>query len=60
MKTNNKRPIKETIELFKNYAYNFEREAQRCSEKETAANWRGKAEAYRMAAFEIENNMKMI
>ena len=60
MKTNDKRTIDETIELFKNYAYHFEREAQRCSNKETAANWRGKAEAYRMAAFEIEKNMKMI
>lgn len=60
MKTNNKRTIEETIELFKNYAYHFEREAQRCSDKETAANWEGKAEAYRLAAFEIEKNMKMI
>ena len=39
---NNKRTVNETIELFKNYAYHFEREAQRCSNKETAANWRGK------------------
>lgn len=56
----NKRTVKETIELFKNYAYYFEREVQRCSNKETAANWRGKAEAYRLAAFEMEKNMKMI
>lgn len=54
----NKRTVKETIELFKNYAYHFEMEAHRCSDKETAANWRGKAEAYKMAAFEIERNMK--
>ena len=26
--------------------------------KKIAANWRGKAEAYKMAAFEIERNMK--
>lgn len=54
----NKRTVKETIELFENYAYHFEGEAHRCNDKETAANWRGKAEAYRLAAFEIERNMK--
>ena len=36
----------------------FEREAQRCSNKETAANWREKAEASGTAAFEMKRNMK--
>lgn len=58
MSTDSKRTIQETIELFENYAYLFEGEAHRCSDKETAANWRGKAEAYRLAAFEIERNMR--
>lgn len=36
-----KRTVKETIELFKNYAYHFEMEAHRCSDKETAARESG-------------------
>lgn len=49
-----KRTIQETINYFKQLAFEFEKEAHR--NNDTIA--KGKAEAYTLAAFEIEKNMK--
>lgn len=56
-----KRTKKETIELFRSYAYGFRMDA-RDMEKHCMMNEMqflfGKAEAYENAAFELERNME--
>jgi len=49
-----KRTIQETIEYFKILSYEFEVEAHQNNDPIA----RGKAEAYELAAFELERNMK--
>lgn len=51
---NSKRTKQETIDYFKRLAYEFEKKA--CREDDLIA--KGKSEAYRLAAFEIERNME--
>ena len=51
---NRYRSKEETIKYFKQLAYSFEVEAHR--NKDLIA--KGKAEAYELAAFELEHNMK--
>lgn len=53
-----KRTKEETIELFKQYAYEFECDAARTDDEIKSAAYRAKAEAYEMAAFELERNMQ--
>lgn len=54
------RTKEEMIELFKFYEQDFERQAKQLpdSEIEKKAFYSGKADAYHIAAFELENNMK--
>lgn len=51
---NTKRTVQETIDYFKTLAYEFGKEA--CRNNDLTA--RGKSEAYELAAFELERNMK--
>ena len=53
----NKRSKAETIELFRQYAYDFAVRAHRTESPEEKARLNGKSEAYEMAAFELERNM---
>jgi len=48
------RTKEETIELFKKYAFEYEKEANRNNDPIA----KGKAEAYELAAFELERNME--
>lgn len=52
------RTKEETIELFKLYQYEFERIATHAESDEEKLIAYGKAEAYEIAAFELEQNMK--
>lgn len=51
---NNKRTKEEMIEYFKHLAYEFEKQALETNDPK---HW-GKAEAYELAAFNLERNMK--
>lgn len=53
-----KRTKAETIAYFKELAYHFEVKAHRAENLEEKNRYSGKSEAYKMAAFEIERNMK--
>lgn len=53
-----KRTKQETIELFKTYAFEFEKQAARTDNDEERICARAKAEAYEIAAFELERNME--
>lgn len=51
------RTKKETIEYFKTLSYEFSKQAHREEDPTAKARLSGKAEAYELAAFELENNM---
>ncbi|HDK7195010.1 TPA: hypothetical protein PTV74_003317 [Clostridium botulinum] len=51
---NTKRTKQETINYFKNLAYEFAKEAHRNNDLIA----KGKSEAYEIAAFELERNME--
>ena len=53
---NRYRTIPETAALFEKYAERFEVEAHRAADPQQAAEDRGKADAYRIAAFELLHN----
>ncbi len=60
MESRRYRTIPETIELFKNYSVSFEYDAHRAwrdGNTEQYAADHAKAEAYRIAAFELEHNV---
>lgn len=48
----------ETIEYFKMLSFEFSKQVHRESDVIEKARLNGKAEAYELAAFELENNMK--
>ncbi len=54
-----KRTVEETIKLFKQYAYDYSVQARRCEDNDKLKSefYYGKADAYEMAAFELEHNM---
>lgn len=52
------RTKKETIELFKQYAFDFEVMAVRTDDEKKRIEWYAKSEAYEIAAFELEHNME--
>lgn len=49
----------ETIKLFRIYQYEFERKAERETDEIARAYYTGKAEAYELAAFELEHNTEI-
>ncbi len=53
-----KRTKQETIELFRWYQFEYEKEARRTEDTEKRIFAMGKAQAYENAAFEIEHNME--
>ena len=53
-----KRTKEETIELFRRYQYEYEKEARRTKDKELTIALLAKATAYENAAFEIAHNME--
>ena len=56
-----KRSRAETIELFRQYAYEYQQDARKFEKRgdDDGMIWsRAKAEAYETAAFELERNMK--
>lgn len=55
---NRYRTKKETIELFKQYAYGFGCDAARTDNPEKRIEYLAKADAYEIAAFELEHNME--
>lgn len=48
----------ETIAYFKELAYHFEVKAHRAENPDEKNRYSGKSEAYKIAAFELEHNMK--
>lgn len=52
-----KRTKEETAELFRTYAFEFEKIAARTDDEAERLIATAKAEAYEMAAFELEHNM---
>lgn len=52
------RSRQEMIDYFKLLAFTYGVQAQREEKPEDSALWRGKSEAYRMAAFELERNLE--
>jgi hypothetical protein len=52
------RTISETAALFEKYAAEFETQAHRATDPQQAAESRGKADAYHVAAFELLHNTK--
>lgn len=52
------RTKKETIEYFKQLAYEYEKQSYRNDDPTVQAMSQVKSEAYRLVAFEIENNME--
>ena len=54
----NKRTKQETIDLLKDYAEAYKRDAEREKDLKKCAYYLGKAEAYELAVFEIEKNME--
>ena len=60
METRRYRTIPETIELFKNYSFSFEADALRAlrdGNTEQYAADHARAQAYEIAAFELEHNV---
>lgn len=53
-----KRTKQETIELFKTYEYEYRVLAARTEDERTNIMATAKADAYEMAAFELEHNME--
>lgn len=53
-----RRTKKEMIKYFMELSSNFSTLAHREEDPIKSAIWKGKAEAYELAAFEIEHNMK--
>lgn len=53
-----KRTKTEMIELFKTYAFEFEKDAARTDSDEKRIRALAKAEAYELVAFELEHNME--
>lgn len=58
MKNKILRTKKETIKYFELLAFEYEKQAQRTNDTAAAAIAQAKAEAYRLATFEINNNME--
>ena len=52
------RTKQETINYFKQLSYEFSKEAHREKDLTKKAELEGKAEAYELAAFELEHNME--
>lgn len=52
------RTKKETIEYFKQLSFEYEKQSYRNDDPKVQAIAQAKAEAYRLGAFEIENNME--
>lgn len=53
-----KRTKQETIELFRRYQHEYEKQARRSKDKDISIASMSKAQAYEMAAFELEHNME--
>ena len=53
-----KRTKEETIDLFKRYQHEYEKQARRSKDKDISIASMSKAQAYEMAAFELEHNME--
>ncbi len=53
-----KRTKQETIELFRRYQHEYETQARRSKDKDISIASMSKAQAYEMAAFELEHNME--
>lgn len=53
-----KRTVEETIKYFEQLSYGFEVQAHRTEDKLKKAGYAAKAEAYELAAFELERNME--
>lgn len=52
------RTKEETIKYFKQISFECEREAHRSDDEKVKIRERARAEAYELAAFELEHNMK--
>lgn len=48
----------EIIEYFRKLAFEYEKEAVRTEDRKEEIEYRAKSEAYDLAAFEIEKNMR--
>lgn len=61
MSVRNKRTVKETIELFRWYANEFQKDARKFEKLGMVKEMNfalGKVEAYEVAAFELEHNLE--
>lgn len=52
------RTKEETIKYFKHLAFEFSKQSHRAEDQMEKAMLKGKAEAYELAAFELEHNME--
>lgn len=52
-----KRTKEQTIELFKTYAFEYDKIAARTDDERERIEAAAKAEAYELAAFELEHNL---